>query len=276
MMDNIDKKVVKDFGVEWDRFQQSELSLDELKKAWNPYFGIFPMDELHENSIGFDMGCGSGRWAQFIANRVGTLNCIDPSSQALEVAKKNLSEFSNINFINASVGDDILEEETQDFGYCLGVLHHVPDTLAGIKSCAMILKQNAPFLIYLYYDFENRSFVFKWIWKLSDLLRRVISQLPSKVKVIMAAIIALLVYFPLARFSLVLEKLGINVRGMPLSYYRDRHYYFMRTDALDRFGTRLEKRFSRQDITSMLTEAGFKDIKFSDNRPFWVCLARKK
>ena len=100
-MDNIDKKVVKDFGIEWDRFQQSELSLDELKKAWNPYFGIFPMDELHENSIGFDMGCGSGRWAQFIANRVGTLNCIDPSSQALEVAKKNLSEFSNINFINA-------------------------------------------------------------------------------------------------------------------------------------------------------------------------------
>jgi len=276
MMDNIDKKVVKDFGIEWDRFQQSELSLDELKKAWNPYFGIFPMDELHENSIGFDMGCGSGRWAQFIASKVGTLNCIDPSSQALEVAKKNLSEFSNVNFINASVGDDILEEETQDFGYCLGVLHHVPDTLAGIKSCAMILKQNAPFLIYLYYDFENRSFIFKWIWKLSDLLRRVISQLPSKVKVIMAAIIALLVYFPLARFSLVLEKLGINVQGIPLSYYRDRHYYFMRTDALDRFGTRLEKRFSRQDITSMLTEAGFKDIKFSDNRPFWVCLARKK
>lgn len=275
-MDNIDKKVVKDFGIEWDRFQQSELSLDELKKAWNPYFGIFPMDELHENSIGFDMGCGSGRWAQFIASKVGTLNCIDPSSQALEVAKKNLSEFSNVNFINASVGDDILEEETQDFGYCLGVLHHVPDTLAGIKSCAMILKQNAPFLIYLYYDFENRSFIFKWIWKLSDLLRRVISQLPSKVKVIMAAIIALLVYFPLARFSLVLEKLGINVQGIPLSYYRDRHYYFMRTDALDRFGTRLEKRFSRQDITSMLTEAGFKDIKFSDNRPFWVCLARKK
>ena len=275
-MDNIDKKVVKDFGIEWGRFQQSELSLDELKKAWNPYFGIFPMDELHENSIGFDMGCGSGRWAQFIASKVGTLNCIDPSSQALEVAKKNLSEFSNVNFINASVGDDVLEEETQDFGYCLGVLHHVPDTLAGIKSCAMILKQNAPFLIYLYYDFENRSFIFKWIWKLSDLLRRVISQLPSKVKVIMAAIIALLVYFPLARFSLVLEKLGINVQGIPLSYYRDRHYYFMRTDALDRFGTRLEKRFSRQDITSMLTEAGFKDIKFSDNRPFWVCLARKK
>jgi SAM-dependent methyltransferase len=275
-MKNVDKKVVKDFGVEWDRFQQSELSIDELEKAWEPYFGIFPIDELDEKSIGFDMGCGSGRWAKFIADRVGTLNCIDPSNQALEVAKRNLSEFSNVNFINASVGDDALEGESQDFGYCLGVLHHVPNTLAGIKSCAIPLKQNAPFLIYLYYNFENRSFLFKWIWKLSDLLRRVVSVLPSKVKVFMAALIALLIYFPLARLSLVVEKLGFNVRGMPLSYYRHRHYYFMRTDALDRFGTRLEKRFSRQDITSMMTEAGFKDIKFSDNRPFWVCIARKK
>ena len=189
---------------------------------------------------------------------------------------KNLSEFSNVNFINASVGDDALEEESQDFGYCLGVLHHVPNTLAGIKSCAIPLKQNAPFLIYLYYDFENRSFLFKWIWKLSDLLRRFVSVLPSKAKVVLAAIIALIIYLPLARFSLVVEKLGFNVRGIPLSYYRHRHYYFMRTDALDRFGTRLEKRFSRQDITSMMTEAGFKEIQFSNNRPFWVCLARKK
>ena len=152
----------------------------------------------------------------------------------------------------------------------------MPDTLAGIKSCAITLKQNAPFLIYLYYNFENRSFLFKCIWKLSDLLPRVISILPSKVKLLVAALIALLIYFPLARLAFILEKLGVNVQGIPLSYYRDRHYYFMRTDALDRFGTRLEKRFSRQDITSMMTEAGFTDIQFSDNRPFWVCLARKK
>ena len=275
-MKNIDKKVVKDFGIEWDRFQQSELSEEELEKAWKPYFGIFPIEELDENSIGFDMGCGSGRWAQFIASKVGTLNCIDPSSQALEVAKRNLSEFSNVNFINASVGDHVLEEKSLDFGYCLGVLHHVPDTLAGIKSCAIALKQNAPFLIYLYYNFENRSFLFKFIWKLSDLLRRVISILPSKVKILVAALIALFIYFPLARLSFILEKMSVNVQGMPLSYYRDKHYYFMRTDALDRFGTRLEKRFSKQDITAMLIKAGFKEIQFSNNRPFWVCLARKK
>ena len=42
------------------------------------------------NSIGFDMGCGSGRWAKLIANKVKLLNCIDPSAVALEQAKINL------------------------------------------------------------------------------------------------------------------------------------------------------------------------------------------
>ena len=33
------------------------------------------------------MGCGSGRWAKFIAPKVKILNCIDPSFKALKVAK---------------------------------------------------------------------------------------------------------------------------------------------------------------------------------------------
>ena len=274
-MKNIDKKVVKDFGIEWNKYKQSELPEKELKIAWNQYFDIFPFDELAENSTGFDMGCGSGRWAKFVANRVGTLNCIDPSSKALNVAKTNLSEFSNINFLNASVGDGVLEERSQDFGYCLGVLHHIPDTLEGIKSCSKCLKKDAPFLVYLYYNFENRSSFYKFMWRLTDFIRRLTSILPSKIKLFIASVIAVLVYFPIAKLSLVLEKIGVNVNSMPLSDYRTKPFYFMRTDALDRFGTRLEKRFSRDEITKMLTESGFKDIKFSNHVPHWVCLARK-
>ena len=33
----------------------------------------------------------------------------------------------------------------------LGVLHHVPDTAAAIRSCAELLKPGAPLLLYLYY-----------------------------------------------------------------------------------------------------------------------------
>jgi len=44
----------------------------------------------------------------------------------------------------------------------------------------------------------------------------------------------------------------------------------MRTDALDRFGTRLEHRFTRAEIQEMMEAAGLKDIVFSEREPFWV------
>ena len=49
----------------------------------------------------------------------------------------------------------------------------------------------------------------------------------------------------------------------------------MRTDALDRFGTRLEKRFSRSDIVEMLRAAGCVDPAFSTHAPYWVVVSRK-
>jgi hypothetical protein len=49
----------------------------------------------------------------------------------------------------------------------------------------------------------------------------------------------------------------------------------MRTDALDRFGTRLEQRFSRTQIEQMMITAGLKDIRFSEREPFWVACGIK-
>tara|TARA_B100000586_G_C20047525_1_gene400512 strand:- start:264 stop:1091 length:828 start_codon:yes stop_codon:yes gene_type:complete len=274
-MKNIDKKTVEDFGEEWNKYNQSSIPDEELKKSWNQYFDMFSFEELSNDSEGFDMGCGSGRWAKFVANKVHLLNCIDPSEKALNVAKQNLSNFSNIRYFNASVNDNILKENSQDFGYCLGVLHHIPDTLEGIKACAKLLKKNAPFLLYLYYNFENRSFFFKLIWRLSDFIRKIISSLSPKTKIFLTSIIAYLIYYPLARFAFISEKLGIDVSNLPLSDYRNKSFYFMKTDALDRFGTRLEKRFSKDKIKRMLQEAGFRDIRFSKNMPFWVSISRK-
>ena len=50
----------------------------------------------------------------------------------------------------------------------------------------------------------------------------------------------------------------------------------MRTDALDRFGTRLEQRFTKKEIHLMMTESGLRDIKFSNEVPFWTAVGFKK
>ena len=272
---NADAKVVEDFGREWKAFNQKGLIGQDLEKAFNQYFSIFPFQKLNSNSIGFDMGCGSGRWAQLIAPKVKQLNCIDASDMALEQARSNLMQFSNCKFECASVSDSKLEAKSQDFGYCLGVLHHIPDTLAGLKCCADKLKSGAPFLLYLYYRFDNKPRWFQLIWKLSDIIRRVVSRLPFPIKLFVTQLIALFVYYPLSRLSFFLEKLQFDVSNIPLSDYRSKPFYFLRTDALDRFGTKLERRFTKNEIQKMMIEAGFEDISFSNATPFWVAIGIK-
>ena len=273
---NIDEKTVSSFGNEWNRFDQKGMSVDESKKIFNNYFSIFPWNNITSEAEGFDMGCGcSGRWASFVAPRVGHLNCIDPSS-AIDVAKKILSDCDNITFIRGSVSDNQLQKNSQDFGYSLGVLHHVPDTQKGIKSCVELLKVDAPLLLYLYYAFDNKPFFYKAIWKVSDIIRSVISKLPLIIRNICTDIIFVFVYIPLVYLSKVAERIGINPDNIPLSFYRNLSFYTMRTDSRDRFGTPLEKRFTRDEINEMMVESGLKDIQFFDKTPFWCAIGYKK
>jgi len=274
---NIDKTVVKEFGMEWSKFDQDGVSNSELQDIFNDYFFVFPWGDLPDNSEGFDLGSGSGRWAQFVAPKVGKLHCIEPSNNALEVSKKKLSKFDNCIFHNAGVSNIPFKDNSMDFAYSLGVLHHIPDTSQGIKSCVNKLKKGSPMLIYLYYDFDNgRPAWFKWLYKLSNALRvLVISRLPYRFKYLSSQLIAIFVYYPLARTAYIAKKMGINTTNFPLVSYSDWSFYTMRTDALDRFGTRLEHRFTQAEIRDMMIDAGLKDIVFSDKKPYWCAVGIK-
>ncbi len=272
---NIDTKVVEDFGREWGQYDQIQFDT-KSEEAFLQYFSLFPKEFLNTHSIGFDAGCGSGRWARYIAPRVKHLYCFDPSEKALNVAKRNLSLVDNCSFECASINDCSIVNETMDFGYCIGVLHHLPDTKAGMSDCVSKLKKGAPFLLYIYYKFENRPLWFVFIWKCTDFMRRVICRLPFKLKLMLTRLIALFVYFPLARVSLLFEYIGIDVSNIPLSDYRRKTFYFMSIDALDRFGTTLEKRFTKKEISSMMEECGLISIEFGRNSPYWVAIGFKQ
>lgn len=272
---NIDEQTVRSFGNEWARFDQSELLPDELRALFRTYFDIFPWEALPENAEGFDMGCGSGRWAKLVATRVSTLNCIDPSGEALAVAERNLRVHGNVRLMHASVETVPLADATQDFGYSLGVLHHIPDTAAALKACTRLLKPGAPFLLYLYYRFDNRPWWFRGLWRASDLLRSGISRLPERPKALITDLLAISVYWPLARLARILARAGVNPAALPLSFYRNASLYTMRTDSRDRFGTPLEQRFTRDEMEMMMRSAGLGQIRFSSSEPYWVAVGVK-
>lgn len=273
---NIDISTANSFGDEWCKFDQEKLSNNESKTRFNEYFRHFPWDEIPINAEGIDIGCGSGRWDKYVAPRVGKLHCVEPAEKAIQVAKKNLKQFCNIEFHNKSLDDLTIPNASQDFLFSIGVLHHVPDTALALKNCVSLLKPGAPILVYLYYKFDNRNLWFKLLWRVSNLLRIFIIKLPPFYKNIICEIIALIIYFPLAKTASLLEKISIDVSSFPLSYYRNFSFYSMRTDARDRFGTPLERRFTRKEILKMCKEVGLEKVVFSEKPPFWCFVANKK
>ncbi len=275
VVNNIDNHVVEGFGDEWSRFDQSSLTGEELERMFDNYFSIFPWDRLRDGAVGFDLGCGSGRWAKLVAPRVGKLYLFDPSEDALDVARRNLAGANNVEFTVAGADNIPLEDASCDFGYSLGVLHHIPDTEAGMRACVAKLKSGAPFLVYLYYNFDNRPAWFRLIWRMSNAVRGLVCRLPHAIRYAISQVLALVLYWPLARTARVLEKMGVNVASFPLSQYRHNSFYVMRNDALDRFGTRLEKRFSKAEIEAMMRRCGLRDITFSTTS-FWTAVGFKE
>src|SRR5258708_4249386 len=175
---------------------------------FSDYFQIFPWERLSPQAVGADIGCGSGRWSTLVTPRVGVLHCVDPSGEALAVARRNLVSFGNVRFHQAGVDALPFPDDSMDFAYSLGVLHHVPDTAAAIRSVAAKLKSGAPFLVYLYYAFYNRPYWFRLLWQASNALRRVVSRLPFPLRYVVSQVLATIVYWPLARTALLLDRLG--------------------------------------------------------------------
>jgi ubiquinone/menaquinone biosynthesis C-methylase UbiE len=275
---NLDLQVTRGFGQEWSTFRQDEdhLSREQRQTIFDDYFRIFPWHLLPAGGgVGLDVGCGTGRWSVLVAPRVEHLHLLDPSAEALSVAKKNLHGMNNVSFHLHSVAAIPLPPKSLDFAFSLGVLHHVPDTEAAIAAIADKLKPNAPFLVYLYYALDNRPVWYRLLWRVTDLARSVVSRLPHPLRLAISQGVAALIYWPLARVARFMSRRDRSASALPLSYYADKSFYVMRTDAYDRFCTRLEKRFRKSEIEGMLTRAGFKNVTFSNKQPFWCAVGIK-
>src|SRR5687767_14407558 len=113
---NLDEQTVRGVGEEWTVYDECALDGGEQGDLFGHYFALFPWDRLPEGAQGFDLGCGTGRWAKLVAPRVGVLHCIDASAAALGVARRNLAGLEGCHFHAASVDRMPLLDGSMDFG----------------------------------------------------------------------------------------------------------------------------------------------------------------
>lgn len=271
---NRDDHVISHFGGEWKAFNYLDpAQLEEVREQFYAYTRPLSGTVLNRTDLVIaDFGAGSGRWAYFLLDYAKELWLVEPGIESFALLRERFADDDKVHLLNETVSENTVPEESLDLAVSLGVLHHIPDTVRGIQDIYKKMKPGGYFLCYLYYSLENKPFVYRLIWKLSNQFRLSISKLPFAVRRIVCEFIAAVVYFPLARISKLLSKLGFSSRNIPLHHYQDMTFYVMRNDAYDRFGTSLEQRFTKGQIVEMLEKAGFdmSSLVFSDAEPFWT------
>ena len=274
-VENIDPKTVSSFGDEWKAFHGFDAK--DLKLTGDMYFDIVTDRMLNDQSVVIDIGCGSGRFIKYLEGRYNKIVGMDPS-QAIFAADNLIGKNDKVELVMASTDAIPFPDYHFDFGYSLGVLHHIPDTKKALNDCVKKIKPGGFFLLYLYYNLENRPFYFRIFYWLSNMIRLGVSKLPSALKRWVCNFLAILFYMPFVLLCRVLRFAGVPERirkYIPLQAYERQSFYIIRNDSLDRFGTPLEQRFSRKQIQAMMEEAGLTHIIFSEKIPYWHAVGQK-
>ncbi len=271
---NIDKRVVDEFGEEWMKFYEHDDDL--VEKGGIEYFDILSNTMVNKGSYVLDVGCGTGRWTKYLSDKAGFIEAVDPSN-AIFVADKLLGDIKNVRLSQASIETLPFADETFDFVMSIGVLHHIPNTREALNDCVKKVKKGGYFYVYLYYNLDKRGPIYKAFFQVSDLIRKVVSLLPGKIKHFVCDVLAIVFYMPFVLAGRFFNFLGYKdlAKRMPLSGYQNRSFFMIRNDALDRFGTRLEQRFSANEVIEMMENAGLTDIIISQGIPFYHAVGKK-
>jgi SAM-dependent methyltransferase/uncharacterized protein YbaR (Trm112 family) len=265
--------VIAGFDDEWHRFR--DVGTADQSQIFDLYFDLVPASCFASELIVLDAGSGAGRWAYQVAQRGPRVIAIDVG-RSVEVARANTPP-DRVACIQADVSALPFAPGAVDWAYSLGVLHHTESPERGLANIVSAVRPGGIVLLYLYYALDRRGLAFRALYHLVDLVRRVLSRQPRAVTRAVATVVATSVYWPLARSAALLERVGAGslAARLPLSFYRHLSFATMQNDSLDRFGTRLERRYSQAQMITLMRRAGLVDPIISASPPWWHGTARK-
>ncbi len=165
---------VENFGFEWNvhaRTQLDSASNDESERTFRAKTGFTP-EELHGRLI-LDVGCGMGRFSDVVSRWGGTVVGID-LSLAVEAAQRNVGRRENVNIAQADIFELPFRDETFDFIFSIGVLHHTPNTKAAFDRLPRLLRKDGKIAIWLYMSYSPFS------WLCRDFYRRFTPRIPKR------------------------------------------------------------------------------------------------
>jgi SAM-dependent methyltransferase len=129
-----------------------------LSEAWfaqeqgaTPFSGLIPLDELHGRDV-LEIGCGTGVHARLLAEAGARLSAVDLTPTAVELTQRRLEL--------AGLGADVREADAErlpydddsfDFVWSWGVIHHSQSTDRVIEEVARVLRPGGRLALMVYH-----------------------------------------------------------------------------------------------------------------------------
>ena len=253
--------VRRSFSAEWETYAELQ---PEHQQEFDAYFDVVDLDSLADD-VAIDLGCGSGRWSHFLAPHCRAVVLVD-FSDAIFVARRNLAGADNAIFFRGDVTDLPFVDQSADFVFSLGVLHHLDRPCLPVARDLMRLGPMG--LFYLYYALDNRPWYFTPTLRTVTAVRKGLSHVESeKARRRTSRAIAWGVYRPMVGLGYAAERLSLPVQVPLYESYRGKSIERIEQDAYDRFFTTIEQRVSKAEIAD--TFQGNYEVVFSDQEPYW-------
>jgi SAM-dependent methyltransferase len=255
------------FGEEWQEFPDI---IFEHEKEFSQYFDLIKLSDLKNKRI-CDLGCGIGRWGHFLKDQCKELILVD-FSEAIFVARNNLKDDENILYFMGDLRRLPFRDDFVDFLFCIGVLHHLP--CSALEEVRSLKKYAFQLLIYLYYALDNRPFYFRVLLMFATRLRlQAASVRNSHFRNLFCWAGVFFVYYPFIILGSILRPLGRSHLIPLYESYHGKTLERIRQDVYDRFFTRIEQRFTREEI--MTLKDTFSNVIISKQLPYWHFLLKR-
>ena len=266
--DGIAKDIQFTFGEEWQGFPEI---LPEHEKEFQQYFDLVDLGSLANSRI-CDLGCGIGRWSHFLKDRCREMVLLD-FSEAIFVARENLRGAGNALFFLGDLRRMPFRDDFADFLFTLGVLHHLPtgalEEVRALSRCAPTL------LVFLYYALDNRPTFWRGLLSAVTGVRLALSRTEGpRLRSALTWAFTIGVYLPLISLGHAVRPLGLASKVPLYDFYRGKSLRRIRQDVYDRFFTRIEQRFRKDEILALRDT--FREVVVSDDPPYWHFLCRRE
>jgi SAM-dependent methyltransferase len=264
----IAKDIQFTFGEEWRRFPEI---LPEHEKEFRQYFDLVDLETLSSARV-CDLGCGIGRWSRFLKDRCREMVLLD-FSEAIFVARENLRGTNKALFFLGDLRRMPFRDDFADFLFTLGVLHHLPtgalEEVRALSRCAPTL------LVFLYYALDNRPAFWRGLLSAVTVIRVALSRTEvPRFRATLTWAFTIGVYLPLIVLGHAARPLGLAGKIPLYDFYRGKSLRRIRQDVYDRFFTRIEQRFRKEEILALRDT--FHEVLVSDDPPYWHFLCRRK